>query len=200
MEFAIPTALVANLHCMSICFSFKMDQDQAGIAGFVGDARLLDDSWIHLNSEFLPPTETRPSRWHLHIDLQRTFGSSKKAATNQLSDLRDHMNLGPGQGVDSTLVQSIFRIAVDALPQSGVIQPFIGIAVSSTFATMAIRGVTYNVDEAEVDELSWKLLRDSKTVEVSLKSRRALTMAPSLLVDLQAQQSAIFRQLVLEQS
>lgn len=199
MDFEIPIALVDDLHNMSICCSFVDEPLPVEVGEFEGDARLADDSWIHLISEAIPRAESATPRWHYHIDLQRSFGKPKKQASHSLSQIQEHLGLANGRHDQATLIQATFRVAVEVLPLTGVIQPFLGMNVSASTAKMALRGVDYSVDNAEVDDLSWKLTKDKKTVEVSLKARRAITVQPQFISDLQKQYQTLFKQLVLEQ-
>lgn len=200
MTFETPEALESYLSQLTICCSFTVDTDATTHSAFDGDARLPDESWIHLVSDYSEESEDRPRRWHFHIDLKRSFTAKKKPASHELQDIIQQAEHAIGQIDRTAAVHSVFKVPREILPPDGVIQPFVGLAVSQHDTKLQVRGLKYNVEDSEIEGLSWQIAKSQKDVEVTLVSRRPLTIQSDVLVSLQQKHASVFNRLILEKS
>lgn len=159
MELMLPDFSDPHLWCVTLCCAFKTGES-AQLPPVEKRTRLEcrygDGFWCRLICEPRGIADEDPGSIHLHVDVQRAFGSRKSEAKNQLSEVQEVLIKFLGCTGD-VHVAATYRVPEANVPQTGLVRAFFGLATEQAGMQLTFRGATMAINEDGFDTLSWRI-------------------------------------------
>ena len=194
----LPVFSESRCEILTVC-AYISDFSDTGAtkeASFSEDAQLTGGSWLHVVSEVKPGMSAdSDDRLHLHVDVKRRFKDKKPTST--FAQLAEELAKYGGKTV-SCWIEATYRVAVDDLPSGGVIRAFLGLSTQAGKHSLAFRGAKMTIDDEQLDELTWQLVEDGKSVMVVLDANLKTTIGTSYVKEASEFLNGAFRRIALD--